>query len=651
MPYTLNPTGFAALAISPGMLSEDAYIFLAPDSGVSGLLTAYLNYHSGNIKPLYSLRQTYSVLNGSGSPTSGVGYSGDLYINTADQTLWGPKTSDVLWPTGYVSLVGAAGSGVSGAAGASGAVGQGVPASGLTNQALVKVSNTSYDTEWKDVIDIFHYPKRNNILDYSLMGQSSQLLDSSFSPISGRSVFFDSSSETFLVCSENDSKLYQYNRSFEFIREISFADGSGSRYSIKKIINTDYGMNYLILLYSDGVSTTKIRHYRLLDFTNDDYNQSTTLSYVSEIDTGLGPTVNLSNLCYNPRTDSYYFCSKSSISSGTVWNLYRYRDATLTSVKSLIPTVLGTGLFGTDAAGEAEIWDMDFNYGNNTILFYCSYGTATHYIYQLGVDSDDNFEEILEDGLEFSFLNVSDVNLEDSSSYSMHFSFKDGLLFLLDKASLPDSTKVTCFTNSFATPFANNRTSKSLTAYSFSLDSVVPQKTCQYIDKSNDPFPSISFGNVSNTAFSSYSIGNAGNFGGIPSVGQTIRVESYGNLTANKDSSIFPSNDQAANTGYQGGLTGSYYLSLPSGLSAPWKYTTEVVCKGRYTTGNTSPHIYRKALFGHFEVFSTPKLELFYLETGLFAENNTRKYLIPAFKWAASGSGTLTLLNSRTFFM
>ncbi len=60
-----------------------------------------------------------TVLNGTSAPSSVIGTDGDFYINTATNTLFGPKASGS-WPTG-VSLVGP--QGTAGAAGAAGAAG------------------------------------------------------------------------------------------------------------------------------------------------------------------------------------------------------------------------------------------------------------------------------------------------------------------------------------------------------------------------------------------------------------------------------------------------------------------------------------------------------------------------------------------------
>lgn len=652
MPYTLNPTGFAALAISPGMLSEDAFIFLAPDSGVSGLLTAYLNYHSGNIKPLYSLRQTYSVLNGSGSPTSGVGYSGDLYINNTDKTLWGPKTNDVSWPTGYVSLIGPAGSGISGVAGASGAVGQGVPVSGLTNQALVKTSNTSYDTEWKDVIDIFNYPKNNYLKNYKFVGRNKSLFSSFASQESGygNSICIDPNDGTLLMTNETQLLIARYSKSGEFIRYIEISDLIGGTItSIKRIEGSND--NKFAVLWNDGITSPRIKFLLLPEFIKTNYHARDIIPFeVSEIDTGLPSSLTLNAMCYNRRTASYYFCSRSS--SGGVWNLYRYRDGIVSTALDLTTTKLFTGFYDST---ESIIYSIEFNTENNTLIFFCDYD-GNKILFQMTIDSDDNFVELEETDIggsnEFINLDFENEYLGDTTDYGFAFSPKDGEFFI--SGITPFSTHFSRFSKNLEAPTFQSLYSNSLVANSgLGISSTIQQKTYQNIDAASSLFPAISFGNVSNTSFTDTAgIGDKLGLGALFSVGQTIRSESYGKIEALRDSSIFPSNSYSTDSLKPGGLTGSYYLSLPSGLNSSWKYTTEVTCKGWLTSGFDGPHTYRKVVLGHFEVFSSPKLELFYLETGSFTEaNSTYQSLIPAFKWAPSGSGTLTSYNNRTFFL
>ena len=67
-----------------------------------------------------------TVLNGTITPTAGVGVNGDFYINTSTKTIFGPKAAGA-WPVTGTSLVGATGpsgtQGIQGVAGATGPIG------------------------------------------------------------------------------------------------------------------------------------------------------------------------------------------------------------------------------------------------------------------------------------------------------------------------------------------------------------------------------------------------------------------------------------------------------------------------------------------------------------------------------------------------
>ncbi len=74
-----------------------------------------------------------TVLNGASTPASGVGNNGDFYLDTATDTLYGPKASGT-WPTTGTSLVGP--QGTAGATGATGATGAQGPAGTNGNTVL-----------------------------------------------------------------------------------------------------------------------------------------------------------------------------------------------------------------------------------------------------------------------------------------------------------------------------------------------------------------------------------------------------------------------------------------------------------------------------------------------------------------------------------
>lgn len=73
-----------------------------------------------------------TILTGVGSPSSGLGSDGDMYIDTSANDIYGPKTGGV-WGSG-TSLVGSPGISV--------------PSGGTTGQTLLKNSSTDYDYSW-----------------------------------------------------------------------------------------------------------------------------------------------------------------------------------------------------------------------------------------------------------------------------------------------------------------------------------------------------------------------------------------------------------------------------------------------------------------------------------------------------------------------
>jgi hypothetical protein len=94
-----------------------------------------------------------AVLNGTTNPTAGIGVNGDFYINTATNTIYGPKANGT-WPAG-ASLVGPAGvagpqgpTGATGLQGPAGATGPQGPAGLLASGSAA--GNTPYwnGTQW-----------------------------------------------------------------------------------------------------------------------------------------------------------------------------------------------------------------------------------------------------------------------------------------------------------------------------------------------------------------------------------------------------------------------------------------------------------------------------------------------------------------------
>ena len=109
-----------------------------------------------------------TVRNGTSNPVSGTGVDGDFYINTATNTLFGPKANGA-WPSG-VSLVGPTGAtgaqGIQGATGATGAAGvAGADGKTVRNGTSNPVSGTGVDGDFyiNTATNTLFGPKANGV--------------------------------------------------------------------------------------------------------------------------------------------------------------------------------------------------------------------------------------------------------------------------------------------------------------------------------------------------------------------------------------------------------------------------------------------------------------------------------------------------------
>lgn len=109
-----------------------------------------------------------TIITGTVAPTT-EGVDGDIYINTATSTLYGPKTSGV-WGAG-TSLIGPQGT--------AGTNGQGVPTGGTATQILVKNSSTNYDTAWANAPEVGVTSTDSSTVDFSGLGTSASALTAS----------------------------------------------------------------------------------------------------------------------------------------------------------------------------------------------------------------------------------------------------------------------------------------------------------------------------------------------------------------------------------------------------------------------------------------------------------------------------------------
>jgi hypothetical protein len=114
-----GPAGPAGAAGAPGATGSQGPAGLTGATGAAGPMGQIGN--SGPPGPAGANGTT--VLNGTGAPASSLGSTGDFYIDTAADVLYGPKTTGG-WPAAGVSLVGNPGAtGPAGPAGATGAAG------------------------------------------------------------------------------------------------------------------------------------------------------------------------------------------------------------------------------------------------------------------------------------------------------------------------------------------------------------------------------------------------------------------------------------------------------------------------------------------------------------------------------------------------
>lgn len=655
MSYTLNPTGFAALALSPGMLSEDAFIFLAPDSGTSGLLTAYLNYNEGTVRPLYSLRQTYSVLNGSSNPTSGIGYSGDLYINTSNQTMWGPKIDDSTWPGSGIPFVGETGSvGDVGPAGASGAVGQGVPSGGLTNQALVKTSAIDYDTEWKDVIDIFQYPKSNDLKHYEILGKNGQLFTTNgLEDLNVNGIAMDKSYG--IICLNTGSKFIQFTRNYNYIRDINLTDLGIGEVTSLKYIKGSQDKRFATIYNNYGVSSPKIRFYVIPNYPvlEDGFSPNTehtnvSISNSAEFDTGLPPSLYIKAFCHDRRTDTYYFCARTYTSgSPDYWNLYKYKDGVVSIALDLLTTRIHTGIYDSTSH---EITDMEFVLENNTILFLITRPGGGSYIFQMSIDSGGIFSEIQENnsyGID-GVIAISPYLYTPSLNPSISYDFEDGVIYLsgLDNSLV---SAIYSLSKKQSNKLYSDPSSKSISFDSYYGQKIIPQKYQQATNYYNNDYPYIDSagGSPDGFGFGNGNLGSVQNGGGL-SLGKTIRSEAFGRIQTFANSILSFSNEDGSAPSSVGYHAVAYLISIPSGIDCSWKSNIEVTAMGLLNTGSFSN--YTKVISHHMEIFSNPKIDIFKIETGYFNDaDSSYSNIAPAFAWGASGSGKITMYNHRMF--
>lgn len=91
------------------------------------------------------------ILASVGTPSAGTGVDGDYAIDKSNMVLYGPKAAGSWTGTG-TTMVGP--QGIQGVTGNTGANGAGVPAGGATDNFLLKIDGTNYNTSWRTAAQV-----------------------------------------------------------------------------------------------------------------------------------------------------------------------------------------------------------------------------------------------------------------------------------------------------------------------------------------------------------------------------------------------------------------------------------------------------------------------------------------------------------------
>lgn len=615
-----------AIGLNIGTLASTQGVFYLLPSG--GELQAWVSTLSGDTK-IFSERSSTLLLNGTGVPSSSIGYSGDYYINSSSPTydMYGPKPSTTgNWLTGvgeYLPLSVSGATGLAGSTGPSGANGSGVPTSGASGHVLVKSSSTPYATEWGDAVDILAKTKKLEMGGYSAYNYNLSIRDYNTDalPQIGSSITYSEDDGHFYIASDSGATIYEYTSLFEYNHEytVAFIDG------VIKGIEWVEGKKFLISTY-DGVNSPKVHKITLYEDAG---------IQDQEYDTLLPATTEISGVTYDKRNDKVYLSQKSSVSS--VWNIWVVDGYTMLSAPTQFFDVESSALNG-GAEGIMAIHDIAYNRNNNTIILFMTSNSNVSWFYEIDVKtgvavnktSADIDDPSRPNGLSYIFLDSTNFG----GSYSMGCCFRDDFNYFYASSAATLASYITIASKNALPHIAYDSTSNRTSFYTDGFFAPIERKTYQNLNVVTK-----THSDVSNNFSSTPVYGDV--YASSLVEGSEVNVECFGVLSTYKATSIFPRNygnstPTALDLNY---LTGSYYLSLPSGLSnTPWKYSSKfLVCS---SSGDTT--LAKKSLYAHFEVFGSSKLDLFYTETGIYARTNYSS-MDMSVTFAPSGSGLFKL--------
>lgn len=614
------PTGFAALALYPGIIDADAFIFLEQNTGNSALLDAYLRLQDGSSVPLYSIRDTKSLLYGSGAPTSGIGESGDFYIDSYNNYIYGPKTGDsVSWPTG-TSLVGPSGAqgattAVTGETGPTGAPGSGVATGGVSGQILYKTSSSDYATSWIRPRNLLEEYKLYRFSDYNFTVGSVLATYPSTSSSLGSSVTYSPITNSLYIADNAAPAIHE----FDLNGGTSYRKITLSGFSDVEAIDWMHDTTFVI---AEEGNPTIVNELSVITIPK---KEDVTIiksgaNWIRTIDTNVDSVSNkgIEGVAYNPYDNYFYFVTEyGSGSTWNVWKTYNSGGSATTEVFSLTNVLSGKA---------TDISDMHFCRQTETLVMTTDEGI---------VAGQDGY--LLEFSLNGNLVqsgNFSDLGVSFASSNQIEgvcLSHDRSLLFVTAEGTIP---LIYVFEfNTHTNPSINNR-SKYLTYYD-SFNSNLVHSRLSYTSSLLPDTTILESGDDNYYILSNYGI-ESGSF----IKDSKYKANIWGTVTS--ANGMILSGDLRFQSLKNNVFTGSYPIIISPTTGTPWEASIDfsVLSTGLNPTYSS---------FFKWDTFYTQRQTVAYQETNTIPNTGSANYTSPKFIIGCiSGSGSITI-NSISF--
>lgn len=609
------PGNFGVVALHPALLEADAFLFLEQNSGNSALLDAYLRLQDGSTVPLYTLTDTKTVLNGSGAPTSGIGSSGDFYIDTYSYYLYGPKTGDsVNWPIGY-SLQGPSGApGTTEAVtGEAGPAGTGVPAGGASGQVMVKTSENDYETSWLYPQSLLNYSKIYNINDYKPLLANVLVSSPTTSTSLGSSVTYSPITNSLYIADNSVPAIYEFV--LDGSRQVRKITLSG--FTDVEAIEWMYGTTFALAEEGNPAIVNEISVVTIPEKGSITITKNGS-KWIKTIATGVSSVSNkgIEGLAYNPFLDIFYFITEYGVAG--VWNVWKINNQAGATAEQLFN--LNTSLSGV----ATDISDLHFNRATYTLFSTTDEGATA------GVDP-----AIIEFDLNGNIINTRSLATEFSSSSSqvegICFSFDNSMVFITSEGSVPLIYAYHLHTN--ANPSVNKHN-----GYLNFFNEYICNKVVSRYRESNVSMPYT--GTWSITDGLHYSLSTFGAGSGCFVNGSKFKMIAWGSVSTS--TGITLSGNLEWGSINDGTFTGYSPIVINSSESnAPWKYEINMDISN---TGNVPP--YQISQF--WDVYGSSHYSAASIENGNI--QNTGDYFTPYLNIdCVDGDGTF-IINSMSFY-